>query len=122
MIRPDGSHAIPCATDPESWWSNSRDDQIEAAAACFHCPVRAQCRTDADEREEARGVWGGKVYSAHGRRPGRRRGKYCTSGRHEMVGDNVRVTKRGRQCRECGRERSRERSARRRDQQLAVAS
>lgn len=52
---------IPCRTrDADLWWSDYREDQDEAAAACWSsCPLRDACYAGAVDRREPAGVWGG---------------------------------------------------------------
>lgn len=52
----------PCRlNDPELWFAESPDDVERAKSLCVGCPVRAQCLSEALERGEPWGVWGGEL-------------------------------------------------------------
>lgn len=50
---------VPCESDPETWWSDNKDEQEEAAAICKLCPMRQPCGEWAIIGNERQGVWGG---------------------------------------------------------------
>lgn len=52
----------PCrSNDPELWFAESPDDVEHAKRLCQQCPTRALCLTEALERREPWGVWGGEL-------------------------------------------------------------
>ena len=102
----------PCVTDPDAWWSTDHTTRLEAAEACFHCPIRRQCHDDAVARGERSGVWGGKLFD--GVTPS---GPPATCKRgHPKTAENRRADGKG--CKACKREVGREK--RRRIQEAGV--
>lgn len=55
----DDGGTVPCQQDPEFWWSDSREEQLEAAAICRTCPMQDPCAEWAIKGKERSGVWGG---------------------------------------------------------------
>ena len=55
-------HALCGDADPELFFADDRFPwmQREAAAICADCPVRLPCKTDALQRKERHGIWGGE--------------------------------------------------------------
>lgn len=54
---------LPCRReDPELFFAESPSDVELAKALCRTCPVRARCLSDALERREPWGVWGGQLF------------------------------------------------------------
>lgn len=54
---------LPCrANDPELWFAESPTDVEAAKALCLDCPVRTLCLSEALERSEPWGVWGGELF------------------------------------------------------------
>lgn len=41
------------------FFSDDIDDQAEARALCYECPLRAACLQKALDRDEGDGIWGG---------------------------------------------------------------
>jgi WhiB family redox-sensing transcriptional regulator len=70
---------VPCAGAEGDLWFASHPSAIELAKSlCRECPLRASCLTEARERQEPWGVWGGELFEngviiAQKRRPGRPR-------------------------------------------------
>ena len=52
----------PCSRDPDLWFAESPVDLERAKALCAGCPVRRACLSDALERAEPWGVWGGEIF------------------------------------------------------------
>ncbi|KGN30739.1 hypothetical protein N802_05910 [Knoellia sinensis KCTC 19936] len=53
---------LPCQAHPEDLWFAEEPDDIERAQAlCHSCPLRRECLTDALDRREPVGVWGGEI-------------------------------------------------------------
>lgn len=58
--------SLPCRTaDPELFFAETPADVETAKALCTACPIRARCLTEALERQEPWGVWGGQLF-VHG--------------------------------------------------------
>jgi WhiB family transcriptional regulator, redox-sensing transcriptional regulator len=54
--------AVPCRVgDPDLWFAESPVELERAKALCEDCPLRLECLTEALEREEPWGVWGGEI-------------------------------------------------------------
>ena len=54
--------AVPCHVgDPDMWFADSPTQLEQAKALCADCPIRRQCLSEALEREEPWGVWGGEI-------------------------------------------------------------
>lgn len=54
--------AVPChANDPDLWFAENPLELERAKALCTDCPIRRQCLTEALERQEPWGVWGGEI-------------------------------------------------------------
>jgi WhiB family transcriptional regulator, redox-sensing transcriptional regulator len=54
--------AVPCHVgDPDMWFADNPIQLEQAKALCADCPIRLQCLTEALEREEPWGVWGGEI-------------------------------------------------------------
>lgn len=51
----------PCTSDPDLWFAEHPADLERAKALCAGCPVRRACLTDALDRAEPWGVWGGEI-------------------------------------------------------------
>lgn len=57
----DGA-TLPCHEHPADLWFAELPEQVETAKAlCAPCPLRQQCLTEALERAEPWGVWGGQL-------------------------------------------------------------
>ena len=55
--------AIPCRTyDSELWFAEEQADIDRAQRMCRACPLQAACLSDAIERKEPWGVWGGELF------------------------------------------------------------
>jgi WhiB family transcriptional regulator, redox-sensing transcriptional regulator len=53
---------LPCQThDPDMWFADAPHDLERAKALCQDCPAQLACLTDAIERREPTGVWGGQI-------------------------------------------------------------
>lgn len=50
---------MPCATDPELFFSTHAGSAKQAKALCVGCDVRLACLTLALDEHEAHGIWGG---------------------------------------------------------------
>lgn len=48
---------LPCATDPELWFSPRTADRHHAARTCHTCPILTTCLQHAPN--ERWGIWGG---------------------------------------------------------------
>ncbi|GAB4086386.1 hypothetical protein GCM10028784_30160 [Myceligenerans cantabricum] len=75
---PLSDEAIPCAADPDLWFSEHPSAIEEAKRRCQDCPLLHPCLQGALERREPWGVWGGElvvdgVVRAKKARRGRRR-------------------------------------------------
>ena len=54
--------ALPChLVDPDLFFAESPSDVERAKALCLDCPIRATCLSDALDRREPWGVWGGQL-------------------------------------------------------------
>ncbi|GJF14423.1 transcriptional regulator WhiB7 [Mycolicibacterium cyprinidarum] len=54
--------AVPCHDDdPDLWFAEDPRDLEQAKALCGHCPIRRECLSEALERQEPWGVWGGEI-------------------------------------------------------------
>ena len=59
---PDPDTVLPCWTeDPDLFFAESPADVETAKALCVSCPLRARCLSEALERREPWGVWGGEL-------------------------------------------------------------
>ncbi|HTR70233.1 MAG TPA: WhiB family transcriptional regulator [Mycobacteriales bacterium] len=53
---------LPCHyVDPDLFFAESPHDVERAKALCLECPLRRSCLSDALERREPWGVWGGEL-------------------------------------------------------------
>ncbi|MCV7422075.1 WhiB family transcriptional regulator [Mycobacterium yunnanensis] len=53
---------VPCHLyDPDLWFAESPMELEQAKVLCAECPIRRQCLTEALERQEPWGVWGGEI-------------------------------------------------------------
>ncbi|OLT27637.1 DNA-binding protein [Nocardiopsis sp. CNR-923] len=59
-----GETEVPCRFKPDLFFAEAPADVDAAKAVCGACPVMAQCLTDALERKEPWGVWGGQLLVA----------------------------------------------------------
>jgi WhiB family transcriptional regulator, redox-sensing transcriptional regulator len=57
----DVGAALPCANNPQLWFSEQIADLELAKAGCRRCPLRGPCLAGAVERGESCGVWGGEI-------------------------------------------------------------
>lgn len=60
------AHAIECAlpchlVDPDLFFAESPTDVERAKSLCLDCPLRLSCLSEALERREPWGVWGGQL-------------------------------------------------------------
>jgi WhiB family transcriptional regulator, redox-sensing transcriptional regulator len=55
---PDIQRAACVGRDPELWFSDSRDDIVQAKAICGACPDQSPCLSGAIKRRETYGIWG----------------------------------------------------------------
>ncbi|QKT10272.1 WhiB family transcriptional regulator [Rhodococcus sp. W8901] len=54
---------LPCrAGDPDLWFAESPADLERAKGLCGGCAVRSRCLSDALDRAEPWGVWGGEIF------------------------------------------------------------
>jgi WhiB family redox-sensing transcriptional regulator len=54
--------ALPChVVDPDLFFAESPADVERAKALCLDCPLRQSCLSEALERREPWGVWGGQL-------------------------------------------------------------
>jgi WhiB family transcriptional regulator, redox-sensing transcriptional regulator len=53
---------LACSTSPDLFFAESPLDVARAKELCAECPVRAACLTEAIERAEQWGVWGGQLF------------------------------------------------------------
>ena len=56
-----GETEIPCRMQPDLFFAEAPADVESAKALCGSCPVREQCLSDALNRKEPWGVWGGQL-------------------------------------------------------------
>ncbi|AFR06754.1 MULTISPECIES: WhiB family transcriptional regulator [Nocardiopsis] len=62
LVTPQlGEVEIPCRLEPDLFFAEAPADVEAAKAICGDCPIREQCLTDALERREPWGVWGGQL-------------------------------------------------------------
>ena len=62
VVDLDREQALPChLVDPDLFFAESPVDVERAKALCTDCPLRATCLTEALERREPWGVWGGEL-------------------------------------------------------------
>jgi WhiB family redox-sensing transcriptional regulator len=54
--------ALACSAHPDLFFAELPGDVARAKALCRDCPVRAACLTDALDRGEPCGVWGGELF------------------------------------------------------------
>jgi len=55
--------SLPCADDPELWYGDGSDADVEAAKeGCHGCSIRYACLSGALQRREPGGVWGGELF------------------------------------------------------------
>ena len=55
---------VPCQVDDRDlWFAESAQDVTRAKQLCRECPVRRTCLSEALERREPWGVWGGELLS-----------------------------------------------------------
>ncbi len=60
LSTPDA--VLPCWTeDPDLFFAESPADVETAKALCVSCPLRARCLSEALDRREPWGVWGGEL-------------------------------------------------------------
>jgi WhiB family redox-sensing transcriptional regulator len=52
----------PCMDDPDLFFAELPADVELAKAMCHGCPIRLACLSDARERREPWGVWGGELF------------------------------------------------------------
>jgi WhiB family redox-sensing transcriptional regulator len=53
---------LPChLVDPDLFFAESPADVERAKALCLDCPLRRSCLSDALDRREPWGVWGGEL-------------------------------------------------------------
>jgi WhiB family redox-sensing transcriptional regulator len=57
----DVGAALPCANNPQLWFSEQPADLELAKTGCRRCPLRGPCLAGAVERGESCGVWGGEI-------------------------------------------------------------
>lgn len=60
VMNPDT--VVPCASDPETWFSNRPKDIEKAREICNECPVRTQCGSEylsLPKPISHWGIWGG---------------------------------------------------------------
>jgi WhiB family redox-sensing transcriptional regulator len=56
---------VPCRTlDPDMWFAEHSAVLDRAKAVCRDCPIRLECLTGAQRRQEPWGVWGGEIFIA----------------------------------------------------------
>jgi WhiB family redox-sensing transcriptional regulator len=54
---------LPCQfADADLWFSENPNDLEQAKALCGDCPLRKECLTEALDRREPWGVWGGEIF------------------------------------------------------------
>lgn len=53
---------IPCADEPDLWFSETPAEVELAKTLCGICPVQPACLAAALDRREPWGVWGGEVF------------------------------------------------------------
>lgn len=62
LVTPQlGEVDIPCRLEPDLFFAEAPADVEAAKAICGDCPIKEQCLTDALERSEPWGVWGGQL-------------------------------------------------------------
>jgi WhiB family redox-sensing transcriptional regulator len=124
--RADAACRPGSGVDPELFFFDGKGTytQIkfdEAKVVCFElCPVREQCLDFAVRNREAHGIYGGLTPDERRlgveQRPTARRHPRCRRN-HPLEGSNVGFTARGRYCRRCHAEKSREWQQKRRAEQ-----
>lgn len=55
-------HRIPCAEEPDLWFSERPAEVEQAKVLCGTCPLQSACLAAALERREPWGVWGGELF------------------------------------------------------------
>jgi WhiB family redox-sensing transcriptional regulator len=59
----DQQPELPChVSDPDLWFADSPSDLERAKELCADCPIRRACLTEALNRAEPWGVWGGEIF------------------------------------------------------------
>lgn len=53
------THRLPCAEDPDLWFSEGNHRIQDAKTRCLTCPVRDLCLQLALGNDERFGIWGG---------------------------------------------------------------
>ncbi|MFC0314065.1 WhiB family transcriptional regulator [Gordonia phosphorivorans] len=54
---------LPCQSrDADLWFAESPTDLETAKALCLRCPLRRPCLSEAIDRAEPWGVWGGEIF------------------------------------------------------------
>lgn len=63
----------PCRqADPDAWFPEKGEQGLEAKEICQSCPFRLRCLSEALERGEQYGIWGGiNLSNDHNRRKAR---------------------------------------------------
>ncbi|MEU3305630.1 WhiB family transcriptional regulator [Nocardiopsis sp. NPDC055551] len=62
LVTPQlGEVDIPCRREPDLFFAEAPADVEAAKTICGDCPIKEQCLTDALERGEPWGVWGGQL-------------------------------------------------------------
>jgi len=56
-----GEVSVPCRYEPDLFFAEAPAEVEAAKAVCAECPVKEQCLSDALERREPWGVWGGQL-------------------------------------------------------------
>jgi WhiB family transcriptional regulator, redox-sensing transcriptional regulator len=63
---PDGPDSarpvLPCQHDPDLFFAEAPEDIRLAKMLCAGCPARVACLTEALQRHEPWGVWGGQLF------------------------------------------------------------
>jgi len=61
-VETELEQALPChRVDPDLFFAESPNDVERAKALCTDCPLRTACLTEALDRREPWGVWGGEL-------------------------------------------------------------
>ena len=62
LAEADREQAFPChLVDPDLFFAESPADVEYAKSLCVDCPIRLTCLTQALDRREPWGVWGGEL-------------------------------------------------------------
>lgn len=85
----------PCQTNPDLWFSDNKEDKLEAKLTCMSCPLKVDCKRTAIDNREKFGVWGGTDFVTF-KLPPKSDPTTCRKGLHKLPKDRE-----NNQCPEC---------------------